>query len=108
MGVGYLDNDGTLHFYEVDMSAEEVGPNMTPEEMAENVQKNLRTIQGLKKKHGDKIEISFKYLTNTGKWKKREGQLVAIDAEERIRLFNDGKERSADYELARIVGIKKK
>ena len=67
----------------------------------------LRTLKGLIKKHDTSFAVRLRYMTATGKVKKRHGEFVALHDDQELVLFNSDKVTEGRYQLDRIVEIKK-
>ncbi len=71
-----------------------------------NEQEILRCVAGLKKKHGDSFSLAIKYLTNSGKIRKRSGLFVQL-TDNVLTLRNKEKGGEGKYLLERIKNVAK-
>jgi len=67
----------------------------------------LKVISGLQKKHGDDFSLRLRYLTNSGKRRKRAGEFIRLTDGGELILKNAGKGGEGRYLLERIEEISK-
>ena len=60
-----------------------------------------------KKKHGNSFSLQLKYLTNSGKVRKRAGQYISLTEDGVLVLKNEGKGGEGKYHLEKIKEIAK-
>jgi len=66
-----------------------------------------RSIERLRKKHGDNFSLRLKYETNSGKVRKRSGEFVRLTADGTLILHNQAKGGEGRYDLAKIRELAK-